>query len=177
MTTADPGHRRFRLLDAMILVAATAVGLGLSRAIYSGLLAQTRNPRLTAMQRAVSWAWLFAPCVAMQAVGLTARLMLRPRPGRRRLMRRPGMAACSTVALLTGLTGLTSLPEVLRKGLARPHESFYFWPVATGWAVAAAWASLALGGRWRFVRGWEEWTGLLLGVYFVLASVAYLWAG
>ena len=76
MTAADPGHRRFTLLDAMTLVAATGVGLGLSRVLYSGLLPQTRNPRLTVVQLAVVWTWMLAPCVALQAVALTARVLL-----------------------------------------------------------------------------------------------------
>src|SRR5580658_6872781 len=87
--------RRFSLLDAMVLIGATAAGLALDRAAWSPHpfhwdLAAWRNPReWTANGIALS-----VPVAAMWTIAVLALQLPPPRDRQGRLLRRVGMEAC-----------------------------------------------------------------------------------
>jgi len=85
-------RRPFTILDAMILIAASAVGLALARAIIHDA------PRLWP-----SPTWVVQPVTYFLLTWTTAFIPLRlrsPRPPLGRLMLQPGMAACCAATIL-----------------------------------------------------------------------------
>lgn len=183
--------RRFTLLDAMILLAATAIGVQGLRVIWDGttLGAMVRNragrwtPRevLALAPHAVNAA---APVVAAWSAALLALRFRRPRPSRRRLGTQPGAVACAAAVL--GLT-LIALDGLLGRAVAASSEGTPWLAVATGldpWRalsmatidfrngaglmVAGAWLALALGRRRRPEPSWIDRAGRAAGVYWLL---------
>ncbi|MGO9465028.1 MAG: hypothetical protein ACLQIB_12215 [Isosphaeraceae bacterium] len=103
--------RKFTLLDAMILVAATAAGLALLRM----LLAEGRFSlgaifvgRFTSrVLGGIEWAY---PFLMMWTFALVILGLRPPRPPIRRLARQPGMAACSAASLILVVQLLGIIP-------------------------------------------------------------------
>ncbi len=95
-----PDRRTFKITDAMVLIAATAVGLALARGAYPYDLLR---PRVGSY---LSWL-LNGPSsclVAAWAMAVVVLRLRRPRPPRRRLVRQPGFVAgvASLMAMLLG---------------------------------------------------------------------------
>jgi hypothetical protein len=179
--SASP-KRRFTLIDAMILIAATALGLALD-------LWMRRKP---VFSRVPHTAWLSSlyyalepwlstgGCVALFWTLAVLPLRLRkPRPTRRRLWRQPGVIACSAAGLAALLSVVSSIPE----GLGPPNlgEDWSFWyglavaataSGANGPAIAVAWTVLTLSGAWRAEASWIDRLGRGLGVIWFLLFVA-----
>ena len=173
--------RRFRVSDAMILIAVMAVGLALMRRFspeeylipyQPGLDVMNQDP--TAQLSPKLWAnWalttiIHRSCYAYPLVGIMtlAVLALRfrhPRPRLGRLMRQPG-----TVAGLAAATGLgTAVCEQILFSLKSNIYTYdpYFLPwYVIGHAVGTSWIILALGGRWRPESSWIDRAGCVLGV-------------
>lgn len=165
MTTA----RRFSLGDGMLLTGALAVALGL------GTLGARLWPRhyyieaLTTVEVGLS---LPAFCLSV-AVGLAG--LRGPARRVRRGVLRPGVAAGVAVAV---------------RGVVHLFERFDYLPPANTYAydrtslfittlvspgpnaacVAAAWAVLALGGRWRPEASWPDRAGRALGFSWLAAA-------
>jgi hypothetical protein len=111
----------------------------------------------------------------------------RPRPRLRRLMRQPGMVACTASAVVLGIRLINHLSIA---GLIACHyggadawgylddittqDEMPFVPSQIGCAVAAAWAVQALGGCWRPERSWIDRMGRVLGWYW-LAMIPFSW--
>jgi hypothetical protein len=163
-------RRRFSLIDAMILVAATAVGLAAYRAVrpevqldFDSVVATTTL--LTA------WSW------ATVLLGLK-----RPRAAMRRLMSRPGHAACVVASLVSLPTALLfSLAYLVHHVMVRPPfdpaSVVVVSSIATGPAISASWCIMALSRRWRSETDWIEWLGRVLATCWMLAflAMAFLW--
>jgi hypothetical protein len=152
----------------MVLVAATALGLG---------LAQTYMPRLLVLRFARSQntyvGWLIGPpsCVAVAwMVALLGLRLRRPRPSYARLARQPGLVACAAgaAALLPGLLRMVSVPVIrgFRSTLLLPERWFALTDFV-GPCVTGAWMALALSGRWQNERGWIDRSGRLVGAYWI----------
>jgi len=168
--------RRFKLLDGMILVAATAAGLAALRTYSPYLLSGSRSrfvpppwalPALVVARGAV---WC-APMAAMWSLFATAISLRPPRPRLRRLAARPGLLACwaASLGLVLGL-GMT-FNFAVSLGVAGGPERFLVfclmiaYPV--GFIVAGAWAAAAWGGRWRPESRWLDRLGRALGLYWI----------
>jgi hypothetical protein len=180
--------RRFGLLDAMILVAATAAPLSLARSALS-LEHAGLWQKLLVMTPALLGGWT----VALLAIRLRS-----PRPTLRRLLRQPGaaasLAAVSTIAVCLLFVGIALLVRFLRFqshasairqmnrviGTSRPV--LFDWPMQVigtlsecmtlvGPAVLGAWVVLALGGRRRPERGLIDGLGRLVGVAWIVLFV------
>lgn len=194
------GSRRPTLLDGMILVAATAVGLALAREETGWTLRHYLMP-----WRAIPLEWVGTavydlvlatlPLPAAWSAGLLLIRLIGPRPALRRLTVQPGAVALLAVglALASRLAGLAVLTA--RVWLAGPSPGIQgsLWSiprlslaivdsvhVSSGWArslsvaVLVAWSLLALGGRWRPEPSWIDRAGRLLGAYWV-AVVPISW--
>ena len=173
--------RPLTLLDAMILVAATASACPVIRWIgkdfdpdeslpdlFLGLLAQGRFGAFGAVLAILSLPFAVAWTVAVIPLQLK-----RPRPARRRLARQPGwMAACSAVP---GMMLLALGVGVIFLGWGR--SSFYLddlefslfalAPSLAGATVLGSWMTLIVGGRWRAEASWIDRLGRALGVYWL----------
>src|SRR4051794_6753460 len=113
---SKPPRRTFTLLDAMILVAATAIGLAVARYISDAPVALSEvefgGGRIYAWFRnAMRW----LTCIAlMWSLFLLPIRLRQPRPTFRRLMRQPSTRACCTIALSIALGGMLGIPLQLQ---------------------------------------------------------------
>jgi hypothetical protein len=171
-----PSARPFTLLDAMILVAAAAVGLAALRwagvwLIWEDRLATRVAISQVSLKLAVNWSCFGIP---MTLAALAVRLR-RPRASWRRLIRQPGMMAGLAVVPAWALAaGDAFLFQYDVRGQAwNPEEmlqyGLLFATALGGFAVAIAGMAQALIGR-RPEPGWVDRLGRLVGVGWVLMS-------
>jgi hypothetical protein len=187
LATPRPAGRRFTLLDAMILVAATACGLavdgGLNALIRStngldsmdllGALFGDRDyPELAGLLMLMTM-----PVAAAWTLALIPLRLLKPRPSLRRLARQPGwMAACAfAVALAFSSAVFGGLVAVIDR-----TQSFVMMVtvglsplLAVGFAsaIVATWLTLILGRHWRPERSWLDRSGRALGVFWIVLAI------
>jgi hypothetical protein len=151
----------FTILDAMILVAGTAVSAAASRSFlersgwFEGSFLTVEGPWvLIASQVLFGWSLALLACQATRRGQQV-----------RRVGRWPGTAACLAVLV----AGLFNLQYYWMLGLMRtlPPRRFLIVsltrPLAIAPAVAAAWLVLGLSGRWRPTRDWPDRCGRLVG--------------
>jgi hypothetical protein len=165
--------KRFTLSDAMILVAATAVGLAMARA-YDPMFSGAPHAKF------VKLAW-GAPAGVVSAWGLAVIVLRlrRPRPRVRRLLRQPGMVACCALVFALGIGAVWPMAHRVIRNRPVLHGLFdqlfntiwnsaaYFVP----WSIAAAWVTLTLSNRWRPVPDWVDRLGRVVGLYWCLYPV------
>ena len=173
-----PRCRPFTVLDAMILVAATAGGLcwldenalDNIRAAWRGEIAPTpawlEYSGLGVRVAAPAW---FAWTVALGLLRLRA-----PRPPLRRLRRQPGLLAAATiVGLFLLLCGCNWGQSLWSLAEGRLDDGFPWNPFSPNlaWqllffgptAVIGGWLTLFLSGRWRPEPGWIDRSARFLG--------------
>jgi hypothetical protein len=101
-----PQSRKCTLLDAMTLVAATAVGLSVVRTYTLDILNidLTPYPLIPSFLLAI-WVRIVAllPLPAIWSIAVFALGLRRPRPPLRRLVRRPGFVATGAVCLVAAI--------------------------------------------------------------------------
>ena len=201
-TTKDRSapKRKFRLLDAMILVAATAAGCammqGISRVTDGEISWSTiseswedyrETPNLAELmdliEPGIVALTLTMPLLIVWTLALIPSGFISPRPRFRRLMRQPGMIVPFAVLLMLGLLGLPMVIAISMNGAAILLEAglyeglpVYLLPIG-GMLVAASWMTLILGRRWRAEPNWIDRLGRALGTYWIMAGVvvASLW--
>ncbi len=164
----EPRPRRLTLLDVMIVVASTALGLAGARAIYPTM----EPPKV----KYLAWSFEGPPTVLVASWSL-ALLVLRaisPRPPRRRVVRQPGWLACASgsSAILLGMACHGAFNAVHSEPQAGMWAIAGLWSVAIRLApafVIGAWAGLLLDGRWSNERSWIDRAGRLVGAYWVAA--------
>jgi hypothetical protein len=167
---AEPERRRFTLGDVMIVVAATAVGMGLVR-----LLAASQTPYLVfGWPSVMAWALRVAPFLLVAPFAVLALRFRRPRPPARRVFRQPGTVACLAVVMdmvISFVLHLVRIPVRLLLGptpFVYPIEYFLIFVLHAGGTVAIAWIVLALARAWRPEASWVDRAGRGLGVVFVV---------
>jgi hypothetical protein len=192
-------RRKFTLLHMMIVVAAVAVSLwlrpddllpGFERAIeelirrgsfrllaYSTRLMLNGDPKLFGL-------FSIQPMVAVWTLALLLLELLHFRPPLRRLARQPGFAACCAVALVIVLVGsmnfamLEHRPTPSTPMSIKVHHylelTLTFSHGQCGAAVASAWLTLALTGRWRPRPDWLDRAGRALGIFWI-ALIPLVW--
>jgi hypothetical protein len=170
----EPPCRKFSLRDAMILIAAIAVGLGLNRMTgWTFPLALEESwsrgmSYLTAIQQAVM---ACSPCLATLTLAYFVVRMRRPRPRARFLARQPGMVACC--AALLGLTVyvVQTLGYVVstRASTSYVMQGGYvsMWVDLVGFTILGAWLAMILFRRWTPRRCWIDLFGRLIGFAWI----------
>jgi hypothetical protein len=193
--------RRFTLADAMILVAATALGIAISRegqrSVSSIILFldgigtpdpfARLKPVLSPPARGIV-AW--GPVLTCWALALLALRLRRPRPGRRRLFASPGVAACFFAVLLVAFRTAESAwtssltydvygADLVWSSLQTPNLPHALQDGSTsatvGFGVAALWIWMAVSGRWRPEPHWIDRMGRILGVTWLVVIPLRLW--
>lgn len=158
----EPKCRPFRMSDAMILIAATAIGFAEAR----GLLVDHDASRLPTMYlAALSLATTLLP--AWSIAFLVIRLR-RPRPSLVLLWRQPGAIACLMSAIPTVFLHLLYLllkvPGMAADGPLLPYLISF---MAGGFSVSAAWSVQKPDHGWNSEPGWIDRGGIVLGSLWV----------
>jgi hypothetical protein len=164
--------RRFNLGDAMILVAATALGFAWAPPYLYKVWANVAGVTVGQWVGASPWsasvgrkdgaiylmvsamAVLWTITNALKVAYLLVRLR-KPRPSLRELAFQPGVVVCE--ALMIAFVGCW-----VRFALRWPPPDV--WEVIYQGMVPAAWAALAMLGLWRPEPGWIERLGFTLGI-------------
>jgi hypothetical protein len=178
----SPIPRRFTLIDAMVLIAATAIALVLIRPF----LADFSFPVVVHSPVDVLILGLTV-CVSLEPLALTSSLALgllrlrKPRPRLRQVFRQPGMAACWATGICTLfiiIIYLISYFMIIFELRRFAFGDYFLFENAglvlfsfTGWAICAVWTVLWLAGVWRAEHSWIDRAGRVLGVYWVSNSV------
>jgi hypothetical protein len=180
--------RRFTLLDAMVLIAVTAVALVPIRLYLWENLHPPENWSASELMRMGLDAniVLVPPALAL-TLALWLLRMKPPRPRLRRVFRQPGLAA-STTMLVSTVASLISF--ILYISINQDFSHFGFQSVdeinlwarigmvplfLSGGGVAAVWIVLWLSGTWRAEPRWIDRAGTAIGVYWVTLSVLFGW--
>jgi hypothetical protein len=166
--------RKFTLSDAMVLVAATAVGFWLIRATEMYFSVEPTG-KLRYLEVAERGASAMTPFLATWTPAWLVLGLRRPRPRWRVLARRPGAVACVAATLMLGfetasyLATTAVVPDAVWKGLVPFRNQLlpYILPRRVAPAVAGAWLVLALGGRWRPDPSWLDRSGAALGIAWI----------
>ena len=164
-----PACRPRTLVDLMVFVAATAVGLATCRAMWE-----------QAEFDPGSWTHLFlaAPCVASCSLALVMLRLRRPRLNFRRIVRQPGAMACLAVVTLLAFRMAVPLGVAALCGL-KPGSwvgRFCRESVLAGYVVAAAWLTLAITGIRRTEPGWIDRLGRIFGTYWIILVFMSYWS-
>jgi len=120
------------------------------------------------------------PYVAIGTLTLLLIYFCPPRPGLRRLTRRPGFVACFAASLVILVSFSMDVLELLTHGnIASLYAHIGPHPVVQlehsiekaqqypGYAVGAAWGLLWFGGRWRSEPSRLDALGRALGYYWL----------
>jgi len=170
-STTEVASRKLTLLDVMILVGATAIGLAAIRGAVPGVLhTLPTSPRVRFLvprpaldvSLIILAAW---PLPAMWTLALLAMRLRSPRPAWRRLARQPGVMACCAVGMASLFNALLIAALSLKVrfiGDLLPITAFL-----VGLAVVVSWATLRLGGRWRSEPCPFDRAGRVIGTYWI----------
>jgi hypothetical protein len=168
----DEPARRFTVRDAMILVAAAALGFFGYR-VNSASLTEAGIGPFGLFGTLRVWELIYGPGLAALAVAMVILRLVSPRPGRADLFRRMGVVG-SCVAL--ALTARCFLDLEIGNRLVGFYEwrMFEWRPAIQEGAVGIVltWSALALAGCLRVGRGWIDRASAALAVLWVLAGAA-----
>lgn len=177
-------RRKFGLLDAMILVAGSALcclDFRLFRLhgptfhdLYHVLFPTYESTAYLGIALRFAGPWLVALTVSMLLIRLR-----RPRPGRAVLVRQPGATACLGATVVPAAAGLLAAIDAAILGIPSGDDVHYKLLPAivhgAGGAVGAVWLVQALGRRWRPEPGWIDRSGRVLGACWIVVFLAGTW--
>ncbi len=172
--------RPFGVADAMILVAATAVGFSILPTNWWGYLHPSglRGWRAVAAALPFGLRCLVGPWLAWTIAGGIIRLRS-PRPPIRRLRNQPGIVAFGAA----GITFVVAIPSYVITHLRWPGPAqpwlVHPWLAdsvggllhSVPLAVIAGWFTLWLGGRWRPEASWIDRLGRFFGSGWIVFHV------
>ena len=173
--TFEPTPRRFALMDGMILVAATGVGLAWNRVSYPDF--STYNypwlrkwPTLTPFNLAI---WVLVPNFAVWTLTLVLLGLRRPRPSLSEVVRGPGMAGCLAASLAILYEAAWYIPfKWGHPNGVRPGILILHTVDKVGVAVGGIWLVLAISLLWSAERHWIDRTGRCLGICWIAITIA-----
>lgn len=189
--------RRFTVLDATVLIAATAAGLAVIRSLTGCqelILVSSRfqPPGINAavLYRMRTLAFWPAPFLTAWTLALLTLSMRGPRPTLRRIARRPGTAVGLALVLsliknviIYGKDFIRALQAASPTSGRGGNWSYFFWSdvaARTGFFVLVAWSTLAMSGRWSARADWHDRLGRIIGICWVLIALIWymddLWA-
>ncbi len=173
--------RRFLISDGMILIAATAVGIALTRAILPGL----ETMRTSAFSGAFSGLGKYvlvqyglsvvSPTFLAWTLALLLMRLRAPRPRLKRVFSQPGAAACAAATLAMVLQAILHL-GLLAVGSQTVAQGFFFsaYSGTVSFTIIGGWLVLALIGRFRPEPTWIDRAGRAAAAIW-LALAAILW--
>jgi hypothetical protein len=179
-------HRDFQLLDAMILIAATAVGFAVTklydeRTGYHLISPAPDDHNELDVSTYLSWGLrLMTPTVGMWTLAFAVLRLRYPRPRFRRLFRQPGMAGCATVLIVPPVfVGWKILGMMLRAEGEFVGQGIGYWLPGTceeslfwvGSSVVAVWVNLALSRRCVSEPSWIDRMGRMLACFWIIAPI------
>ena len=193
-----PAPRRLTISDAMLIVAAVAVGLIAIRpfllelgpgATIDALVVRLRAmPRTDLIRTIPALGLMAAPTLASLSLALVALRLRRPRPRLHRLVRQPGFTACfasvvaclacaSAILALRGTYFMDSIGGSDDIGLAQLFAAIVLSSsvVASGFVILT-WLGLAISRNWRPEPGWIDRFGRVLGVFWLVMFGLGIWA-
>jgi hypothetical protein len=188
-------RRRFTLVDAMVLVAATGIALVPIRYLLQHgqiLLVDPDGIPESRLRNCLEILIIISPLVVPWSAALCVLRMTKPRPISRQIFRQPGTAACTAISLITifamvrvvgslafwqflepdamwDLVSYVGTTDKLAVFIVRSHIKF-------GEAVAVVWIVLWLSRAWRSETSWIDRSGRILGIYCMLTSVLFGWS-
>jgi hypothetical protein len=187
-------RRRLTLKDAMILVAATALGIAWAKGGRDWMyLSRTEKnlavpSRWEPYDRIVRAVPELTPCLATCTLALLALRLGRPRARLHRVALQPGTAACiaASLGLAVGAIdfGLSTFWWWALKGERMPssrvayHSMEYLFQATAriAVAVAAVWLILAVSRRFRPEPSWIDRLGRAMGVLWIAAAMCRGWS-
>jgi hypothetical protein len=170
--------RRFTLLDAIVLMAATAAGFAWVRSVWYFETFKGPMDWLDEIPEMV------APLLATWTVAAVVLRLLPPRPPIHRLVLQPGAAACVSVAFAFTAESLRYFLDAFARRRGVPWSRFRGVGLGTEWygnvlvggpyhyAIAAVWGLLLLSRRCRPEPSWIDRLGRALGLFWLLL---HLW--
>ncbi len=169
---ANSNRHRATLLDLLVLIAATALGLALVRISIRGFAARPPSRTATQTVRSITMAETYASCLlAPWSLVLLALSLWRPKISFRRMARGPGFMACAAATAGVALYLAVCSTQVAMGRLSlepatisRITASFATYAPLM---VAGAWLSVVLGSRWRAETSWVGWAGRGLGIGWI----------
>jgi hypothetical protein len=184
----DEQHRKFGIIDGMILIAGSAAGFGLIRLTHPDLTPGD----VWGLMRIPEDGWslesaFFLYCeladflvclIAGWTLACLLTHLLDPRPAWRRLRQRPGFVACVVpMFVLVVDVGLTA--TCVRLSIFKPTSTtfdafflHYLWGVfLAGWGVLWSWGTMAFCGVWLAEPAWIDRLGRLIGMAWIVLSV------
>lgn len=179
--SSQQAPRRPGLLDAMIGIAAVAVGFAAVRESGQPGFWEEYHSRAYYYLVAITFA-ANKMLVPISAGWLLARLR-RPGPSPRRIWRRPGAVACTTAVILHGLDCAHDVIEEWVYLPDGPSLHQFFWlanwlpnPESIGRAIGLAWLLLAAGGRFRPERGLFDRIGIAIGLGWITCGLVHAYS-
>jgi hypothetical protein len=174
----------------MVLVGATAIGLGWTRATVDGDWMDLKVPIVSPsflVQALWKWSDLAVPCLTFWTVALLILWLRRPRSSLMRLWRCPGAVACAAVAaslavnvafdlafyvLVSSLLG-SEAGWFFRLGdlLAHIEDDLSRYGRPRAEAIAVCWTVLWVSRRWRPQAIWLDRLSCCIAVVWLIASV------
>lgn len=170
--------RRFTLLDALVLIAALAVGLASTRSVFGNVDFVEYLRRDLLSWPAGGWTLkelygrgfvvdcLLAPWLVSLSLAHCILYLIPPRPPWRRTRRRVGFLTSSIVVFVAATLAISLVTcwwASRKPGVPYMEELIAMWGVTMAPAVSAFWLALALSGRWRAERSWLDRLGRVLG--------------
>jgi hypothetical protein len=177
----DRTTKRLNLIDAVVLVAATATGLALGRAVASWRVTPIEPINVVVADYAVSMALMWT--LAILSLNLTRHLTTR-----RELACRPGFSAAVAIVVVRASDVIyyaivkTIRPPYISSPGSQPDWLWYLLSMnvnnvvrdgSTAGVVTAVWLMTAMAGCWRAEKSWIDRTGRALGVFWLLVAVLY----
>ncbi len=177
-------RRRFRLMDAIIMIAAMAVGLAGIRCYLPEefLLSRDHLDRpWYGWTTIISISISCLPIPAALGVGIGICRLIPPRPCRQELASQPGFAACVansfSVLILTTLLSLIYLTELgvhQTHGPSLPSIIKLLAAFLPGTFVVWVWLILVYGRKWRPEPSWIDRAGRLIGFFWILLCLSIM---
>src|SRR5262245_5829492 len=187
-----PARRPFRIVDSMLLVAATAVAFTISRNGWPpGLAFTTFGGSLERLLFVFMRQCI--PFPAMWTLTIVVLAWWDQRRRQRRAPRHAGIIACyaaGAAIVVTSFIGSSfyavhvlednlMIPKILSHATQmHPFPPFANAPLEeiVGASVLGAWTTLAGSRRWRTESSWIDRLGRVLGVFWILLFLCYVYA-
>ena len=176
-------YRKFTVLDALLLIAAVAIGLAWTKYYNdckneydSTYIEGERPPYVRGIEAVLSCTIGLSHCVAVVTIVLLLLRFFGPRVRFRRLVCQPGVVAGGAV-LLAVLVGMidpavyrirTNFTDFNYANVCNLSDYFTLSSGNASLAVASAWILLGASGRWRGGNDWIDRFGLALGLFWLV---------